>query len=60
MTADGEIEPGPYWWKASALTITPTLLANRLTYLPWEEPPSGRSQDVCHEKLVANKYEADV
>ena len=28
MTADGEIEPGPYWWKASALTITPTLLAN--------------------------------
>jgi len=27
MTPDLEIEPGPYWWEASALTITPQLLS---------------------------------
>ena len=27
MTAGREVEPWPYWWKANALTITPTLLS---------------------------------
>jgi len=27
MTPSLEIEPGPYWWEASALTITPQLLS---------------------------------
>ena len=26
MTVGQEIEAGPYWWKASALTTAPTLL----------------------------------
>ena len=26
MTSDPGIEPGPHWWKASALTTAPTLL----------------------------------
>ena len=26
MTPGPGIEPGPHWWKASALTTTPTLL----------------------------------
>ena len=30
MTADQEIEPGPHWWKASALTTAPTLLSKVL------------------------------
>jgi len=25
MTPSAEIEPGPHWWKASALTTKPTL-----------------------------------
>ena len=25
MTPSAEIEPGPHWWKASALTTRPTL-----------------------------------
>ena len=28
MTAGPGIEPGTHWWKASALTTTPTLLMN--------------------------------
>lgn len=27
--ADQEIEPWPYWWKASTFTTAPTLLSNR-------------------------------
>ena len=30
MTPGAGIEPGPHWWKASALTTTPTLL-------PWKK-----------------------
>ena len=25
MTPGAEVEPGPHWWKASALTTRPTL-----------------------------------
>ena len=29
MTPGAEIEPGPHWWKASALTTRPTLPPNK-------------------------------
>ena len=33
MTPGPGIEPGTHWWKASALTTTPTLLPRSLLYL---------------------------
>ena len=35
MTPGAEIEPGPHWWKASALTTRPTLpLVERGVFTP--------------------------
>jgi len=30
MTTDLEIEPGPHWWEASALTTAPSLHPNAI------------------------------
>ena len=30
MTPSLEIEPGPHWWEASALTTTPSLLSKKI------------------------------
>ena len=32
MTSSPGIEPGPHWWKASALTTAPSLLPQRSVY----------------------------
>ena len=29
MTPSPGIEPGPHWWEASALTVTPSVLPNK-------------------------------
>ena len=35
MTPGPEIEPGPHWWKASALTTVPSLLPHWVhMYIP--------------------------
>ena len=39
MRPGAEIEPGPHWWKASALTTRPTL------------PPRRKQQETIAEKL---------
>ena len=31
MTSDPGFEPGPHWWKASALTTAPSLLSDKRT-----------------------------
>ena len=32
LTASPGIEPGPHWWKASALTTAPSLLSQQFTF----------------------------
>ena len=34
MTSSPGIEPGPHWWKASALTTAPSLLLCKVPYQP--------------------------
>ena len=44
MTPGPGIEPGTHWWKASALTTTPTLLPDNYTLIKQVFDQSERAQ----------------
>ena len=57
LTAGHEIEPGPHWWKASALTTAPTLLID----IPFIHRSHNHQRDVrrTQEKTSNHLLEAN-